>query len=168
MIKRKEIINKSKSRHNYKQKYNRQKNNYENLPFFEGIRDNHIKRGYWSYSSNNIFINWFFITNFLKSKVGENWDDVYSELLKKTENKYHWVLNRDLDRYVITKELIFINNIPYLLYGFTYRPGRRFLYDVLFIDENNIISYYETKEDLINEYKMRILRKKLERILKDI
>jgi len=37
----------------------------------------------------------------------------------------------------------------------------------VFVDENKILSYYETKEDLINEYRLRLRRKKLLRILSE-
>jgi len=37
----------------------------------------------------------------------------------------------------------------------------------IFVDENNIVSYYETKEKLINEYRLRLRRKKLSNIMND-
>ena len=96
---------------------------------------------------------------FLESKVGENWDDVYSELLTKVKGKFRYMV----DSYVNGDSPWFIERpwydddfLPRDKYG-------RVLDNWLFIDCNNIISK-KSKEEIIVDAKKIIRKEKLLKI----
>lgn len=96
------------------------------------------------------------LDKFIKSKIGENWNDVYSELLTKIEPKF---------RYYIDNSLEWIVQIP--IYDEDLIPRSRYG-DVLgyriFIDMNNILTF-KSKEELIFNAKRTVRLEKLKKIL---
>lgn len=103
-------------------------------------------------------INWGPLFNFLESKVGEEWNDVYSEIISKTKKRFRHELNSLLDWFV--KKPIY--NDDFL--PMNERGG--ILSDILFIDMNNVLCM-KTKDELIRDAK-KIKRKiKLQQILEN-
>ena len=102
---------------------------FSDLPFHKGMG----KRYKYGYDYRPL-------EEFLNSKIGENWDDVYSELLTKIDKKYiHEVLNV-LEYYA-----------PIAIYDEFFTPMNKrgyVLYNRVFVDIDNILNI-KTKEQII-------------------
>ena len=141
------------SHHNKKYKKLKHKHiiydNSEILPKRESMRRSNQDIDYWM---ENGFVNWQHITNFFDERIGYDWDVVYSEFISKIrKHKYLYRIKLyNSSRYYsyFIDFAIFENDLPYNNYG-------RLLYNILFVDEKNIISFYETEEELLIEYRKR-------------
>ena len=98
-------------------------------------------------------IDWRPLLEFIESKIGENWNDVYSEILKKVKKKFRYQYNWCLPIKPIYDEKF----IPRDKNG-------RILINVIFLDINNIICKKTEDEILIDSIKF-IRKQKLEKIL---
>lgn len=167
MNKRKYIEKKSSKRSSWNPYgYNRQKAKYidpDNLPRRESMRYN--SRKCWETHRN--FVNWDHMKKYFKSKVGEHWDDVYSDMLSKLKEKYKYEYRENTKwEYFLETNIVFIDGLPHSLTT-RYKYQYSVLVNDVFVDENKILSYYETKDDLINEYRLRLRRKKLSNIMNE-
>lgn len=97
------------------------------------------------------------MSEFIESKIGEKWDNVYSEILTKIKPKFrhqmHWNLEWMIYNIVYTKDFK------------PYGKWDRLLINSVFIDENNILRQYNSEEDLLIDSKKKIRREKIRRIL---
>lgn len=103
------------------------------------------------------------LREFIHSKIGENWNDVYSELLTKIDPKFRYDVERLLgsDRY----SYYFGVNRPIYDDDFIPRDNRgRILYDKIFIDLDNILCK-KTKEEILSDSIMYVRKQKLLKIL---
>lgn len=91
---------------------------------------------------------------FLLSKIGCDWNDVYSELLTKVKSKYRYEIELYLERF--TTDIIYDNNIPYSKYG-------KMFYDKVFVDLNNKL-VIKSKEELILDSKKFLRKQKILKI----
>ena len=123
------------------------KNKYYILCF--GIHKKFRKFGYGKYT----------LDEFIESKIGENWNDVYSEILTKIKKKYRQPIDDSL-KYYVTRQVIYDEDfIPRTSTG-------RMLYDEIFIDLNNII-VKKTKEEILLEAKQLRRKRKLLEIIEN-
>lgn len=103
------------------------------------------------------------LVEFIKSKIGENWDDVYSEILTKIDSKFRYEIEKfiryDRFRYYfgVIKPIYDDEFIPRDNYG-------RILANKIYIDLDNILCK-KTKEEILIESKMYIRRQKLLKIM---
>lgn len=98
------------------------------------------------------------LDEFIESKIGENWDDVYSEILTKIKKKYRQPIDDSLKYYV--KQVIYDDDfIPRSSTG-------RMLNDEIFIDLNNIL-VKKTKEEILLEAKQLRRKRKLLEIIQN-
>jgi len=99
------------------------------------------------------------LDEFIESKIGENWNDVYSEILTKIKKKYRQPIDDSL-KYYVTRQVIYDEDfIPRTSTG-------RMLYDEIFIDLNNII-VKKTKEEILLEAKQLRRKRKLLEIIEN-
>ncbi len=137
----------------YGKKKHREKNAnllYDDLPF-------HGKMGKgWS--------NYDFtpLTEFIESKIGENWNDVYSELLTKVKKRFRYCLEKGIGTngwrsWIINRPIYDENFIPRDNYG-------RILSDAIYIDINNIVTR-KTEEEILKDSKKFIRKRKIQEIL---
>lgn len=106
---------------------------FSDLPFHKGMGKKY-RNGY-DYKP---------LQEFIKSKMGENWDDVFPEILSKINKKYRYELDWILDCY-----------IPRAVYDDFFVPRNKrgyMLYNQSFIDINNII-VFKTREEIESESK---------------
>jgi len=123
---------------------------YDDLPMHESIRRSF---NYSNYDTTPL-------VEFIKSKIGKDWNDVYSEILKKIKKKYR----HNID-YCITW---FVHITPIYDKDFIPRDNRgRILDGRLFIDKNNIL-VCKTEEELLIESKQLKRREKLKKILENL
>jgi hypothetical protein len=153
MLKQKYLHRKSRSSGSdgyWKRRYNRHYTDlFSDLPKHESIRKNFR---YSNYDSTPLF-------EFLNSKIGEDWNDIYSEILKKIKKRYRSNMDYSIKWYV---------HIPIYDEDFIPRDNRgRMLNEILFIDMNNILSY-KTKEDILIESKKLKRKEKLRKILENL
>lgn len=145
-----------KSNHRWEtRKFNRGKNKprgtklFDDLPYRESIKPKGYYSHYWNYNVNPL-------VKFIESKIGQDWDLIYSEILKKTKNVHY---RHHIDN--------IINSQYKVIYTKDYLPiswGRLKLHKP-FIDLNNKINMFETKADIISESKKYIRKLKLLEIL---
>ena len=139
----------------YGKKKHREKNAnllYDDLPF-------HAKMGKgWS--------NYDFtpLIEFIESKIGENWDDVYSEILTKIKKKFRFQLENGIggsrwNSWIISRPIYDDDFIP--------RDNRgRILKDTIYIDIDNII-VRKTEQEILMDSKRYVRRRKLMEILEN-
>lgn len=157
MLKDKFLYRKCRSTRKSEHQYVRTNRNndidlFSDLPIHQAMN----RKGY-NYTYNNY--NFRPLEEFISSKIGEDWNDVYSEIIKKIQPKYRYLLENDL-RYIIRRPLYDDGYIPID----TYRSYRRSICcDVLYIDLNNIICY-KSKDELISDSKRIIRKLKLQEI----
>jgi hypothetical protein len=137
-------------------KYNRGKNRYdlfsEKLPQHEPIRKKYRWHNFDTYP----------LEKFIESKIGSDWNDVYSEIISKTKPKFRKEIETTID-YCIVKNVFYDEN--FIPYGRTYRYGKnKILNDRIFIDNNNIL-IRKTLEEIMLESKKLLRREKLRQIL---
>jgi len=99
------------------------------------------------------------LSDFLDSKIGENWNDVYSEILKKVQHNFKYLLDNDL-KYLIRRPIYYDDYIPMDTYRY-YRTS--ICSDRLYIDLNNIICY-KSKDEILSESKRIVRKLKLQEI----
>lgn len=132
-------------------KYKRDTNNtidvFSDLPLYQPIRGEY--RNWYNFDDTPLY-------EFMYSKVGENWDDVYSEILKKIKPKYRADIEHTLS-HNITNYIYDEKNIP------RYPSGKIASY-TLFVDMNNVLCYKSEKEILLDSKKY-IRVQKLKEIL---
>ena len=167
MNKKKYIERKSGQRSAWNQLgFNRQRDKQkkqDELPFRESMRFNSRK----DWEKHQEFYNYNHIENFIKERIGYNWNDVYSEILSKLKKKYKYKYRENQKwPYFIETNIIFVDDLPHSISNYRYLKYSLMVKNI-FVDENNIVSYYETKEKLINEYRLRLRRKKLSNIMND-
>lgn len=139
--------NESKLYTNNKFRRNNNVDVFSYLPNRESIRQYRRCYSYFDYKP---------LTEFLMSKIGCDWNDIYSELLKKVKSNYRYEIDIYLDD--ICKNVIYdIDFIPRNSHG-------RILSDRLFVDMNNILSF-KSKEELIIDSNRLIRQNKLKNII---
>jgi hypothetical protein len=133
----------------YKRPYSRKGIDiYSDLPFHEPIRKTPSYRVIYDYTP---------LEEFIKSKIGCDWNDVYSEILTKINKRYRYDLIDNIYWIIKTSPLYDKDYIPRSF-------GKYPLYDDLFVDLDNKITK-KSKQELIND-SIRIKRKiKLSNIL---
>jgi len=104
-----------------------------------------------------------YLRNFLKERICEDWNDIYSELISKTKPKHRWLLDKEIG-WVITDIIWLKDNTPYTKKSWIRNklPVNRF-----FIDLDNKIRYFETEEEIKNWILNKKRVKKLEKILSE-
>lgn len=158
MLKQKFLHRKSRNKRGYKQwdikKYHRVKN----LDIFSDKTPQHepIRRKYRWHN-----IDTYPLEKFIESKIGCDWDDVYSEIISKTKPKFRKEIDQAIDYYVI--RIVFYED--FIPYGARY--GKiRILNDLIFIDNNNILTR-KTLEEIMLESKQQIRKEKLKQIIEN-
>lgn len=100
------------------------------------------------------------LVEFVESKVGCDWNDVYSEILTKINNKVRYNIDQNIMWWVIKTPIYDEDYIP--------RDRRgTILNDQLFIDMDNIIRKYSTEENISNS-KRYMRREKIRQMLENI
>jgi hypothetical protein len=153
---KKKILYEYRSRNRIREKYRRKKLNFsetDTIPLTEKMR---AQFGYEG-------INFDPLKCFLLSKIGQNWNDVYSEILTKIENSKRWRIDLILDWLIQKPVSIDKNGIAYSK-RFYWSGG--VLLKQLYIDKFNVLRWYDTKEEMMSDYKKCIRQEKLKRILK--
>jgi len=123
-------------------------NNIENLP-------KHEPMGKDCYRSGCDFSP---LMEFLETKIGCDWDDVYSEIIKKCKKKYRYFLH-------------YYDWLPYIpIYDKNFIPRNRYgriLTDCIFIDINNKVSK-KTEQEILIDSKKYVRREKIKKMLENI
>jgi len=131
---------------------NKNINLFDDLPFHQRMRNNNY---YHDYDLTPLY-------EFLNSKIGEDWNEVYSEILTKTKKKYRHTIDKMLHQnncwwygYIFTSPIYDDEMIP--------RDSRgRILSNRLFVNYNNIITKKSEDELLIDSKKFLRKKKMLE------
>lgn len=126
------------------------------LPIHESINK---KPRNWDYNKTYLHFNLF---NYLKTKIGQNWDNIYSDLIKKTKPKYRYLLNKELDWY-IQKPKFYEKEVPY---------GKKYSHDnimvkVYFVDKEGYLRYFDSKENIFIYAKNKLRENKLKRLFNE-
>jgi len=100
------------------------------------------------------------LRQFIKSKIGQNWNDVYSEILSKIKKKYRYTIDCSIKYHLIEFPIYDDSFIPRNKYG-------HILHDQIFIDKDNIVTK-KSKEEILLESEKYIRREKLKQILEHI
>ncbi len=175
MNKQKYIHEKRKSGINLKGNHNRKSTkhkpmcieDYDKMPF-------HLSIGSISdsYNRNKTQLDfWYICKKYLISKIGEQWDDVYVDMIKKTKPKYRYLLNNYISYGNPHKHITYIDEIPYItkyMSNNSNRYYRRSIVENVYVDIDGILTYHETEEDMLNVAKYRLRQKKLKRILEEV
>lgn len=136
-------------------KFNRSKN----IDFFSELpmRENIKKRSYHN------GIDFRPVEEFIESKIGQPWDDVYSEICKKIKKKYRYMLDNFMfswyGYFVYFNPIYDEEFIPRSNYG-------RMLKDCFYVDLDGIL-VKKTQEELLNDSKKYLRRKKLLEIIEN-
>jgi len=161
MLKEKFLHRKSrKTRHSHHwdiKKYNRGKNIdllYDELPQRANINRGH---GHWSNIDTDP------LKNFLETKIGCLWDDVYSEIIKKTKKKFRREIDNSIECYVFLHSFYDEDYLPYAIPRYS---RAKVLNDQLFINLDGIL-VKKTMEELLHESKRLLRQEKLRRILEN-
>ena len=129
------------------------KNLFLELPKHEKMRPVYQYSNYCNYDSKPL-------QEFIKSKIGEDWNDVYSEIIKKTPYKFRMFLDDDLG-WIIKRPMYYDDDyIPKLV---SYGGNGIICYDRLYVDLDNIIRC-DSKEVLFKKSKKIIRKIKIEQI----
>lgn len=94
--------------------------------------------------------------------VGQNFDDVYSDLVKKTKPRYRHLLDEYINWDVRTPIGYDKDGVPHIV-KHTYRS--RLAYNMIFINKEGVLEYHETLEDLLIFYKNKMRENKLKKLL---
>ena len=124
-------------------------NLFSDLPFHQSI-----KKGYSNYDITPLY-------KFLESKIGQNWNDVYSEIVKKISKKYR----HSIDKYMHSRCW---GVLAFPIYDDDFIPRNstgRILRNCLFV-ENDIIVRKEEQE-IISDAKRYQRKEKLNQILEN-
>jgi hypothetical protein len=136
-------------------KYNRGKNVdlFSDLPLHAPIR-----KKYSSYYGN---FDLRPLIEFINSKVGKNWDDIYSEIILKINKKYRY----QIDEYLFNCNNYIINY--HTFYGDDYIPRDNkghILIEKCYVDINGVL-VKKTKNEILSESKKLLRRQKLLEII---
>jgi len=137
---------------------NRTKKNWgDETPFRESIRDTHKNesRYFWNWQTGLDFTP---TGKYLEENINRDWDEIYSDVIKKIKPKYRYQLEDYLDWYVC--DVMIIDYIPYI--G-KYNRSRMAI-NWLFVDEEGILRNYKTKKDILDMARRKIRRDKLIKI----
>ena len=126
---------------------------FSELPVHQSMKK--IKNRYYNYNNYDNTP----LSEFIKSKIGEDWNDVYSEILKKIKKNYKYLLESDLN-YLIKRPIFNDDYIP--LDNSFYRRGS-ICSDRLYVDLNNIICY-KSKDEILSDSKKLVRKLKLQKI----
>jgi hypothetical protein len=99
------------------------------------------------------------LIEFIESKIGYNWDDVYSEILTKIKNKHRMEIDHSIYGYIIENPIYDEDYVPRNKYGYIFNER-------LFIDMDNIVRKY-TKYENISNAKKYMRREKIKRMLEN-
>ncbi len=148
MLKTKHLHRKSRiSNDNYKKDYHKKKNMdlFSELPIYEPYKK--------KFNSFDLTI----LRKFIRSKIGQSWNDVYSEICKKTKHDFRYIIDN--------LYIIYLN--PIYDEDFLPRDNRgSLLKDVFFVDLNGIIQNKNLQE-LRNDSKKYLRKKKLLEIIEN-
>jgi len=156
MLKIKYLHRKSRDRRNRGYwTYNSNKNIdiFDDIPFHEKMR-----KKYYAYWPNMDFTPLY---EFINSKIGQDWNDVYSEILKKTKKKYR----HDIDDCLGGSGWFYMVKTP--IYDEDMIPrdeNGRILRNIIFVDYNNILTK-KSEEELLVDSKRYIRKIKMMKIL---
>lgn len=132
---------------------------FSDLPFHEPIRKLHGYSRYLKWDCRPL-------EEFINSKVGCKWDDVYSEILKKIKKKYRYYIDEDIDYHVELNAYYDENFFPVSM-GRGWRRRGSVLINKLFIDENGIL-VCKSEDEIVSD-SIRIKRKlKMQLIIDNI
>jgi hypothetical protein len=142
---------------------------YDNLPKHESIRPKNVQE--FNFSTYLDFLT--ILNKYFKGKIGESFDNIYTDLIKKTKPKYRYFLDHSLTK-ILIDVCYYDSGIPksknrqknyyYNNNGFYFTKNNLIL-EKFYLDEERKLRYFETKEELIEYTKIKIRQKKLERIL---
>ena len=102
------------------------------------------------------------IGEYIEKNVNRNWDEVYSEIIKKIRPKFRWQLDSFLN-WFLAKSVI-IDYIPYC----SSWNRTIIITNHVFIDNDGILRKYDTVKDVEDMSKRKIRRDKLLKIQKMI
>jgi len=119
-----------------------------------------MKRGYHNYNYDTTPL-----VKFLDSKIGQNWNEVYSEVLTKIKNKYRWCIASYLyaDSY-LHRVGVYINPI----YDDDFIPRNsigRILKNHLFVENGILVQ--KSEQQIISDAKRYHRREKLNKIFEN-
>jgi hypothetical protein len=134
---------------------------WENVKYFKikniDLFSDLPKRTSYKRGHNDIDFTPFF--EFIETKIGEDWNDVYSEILKKTKKKFRYKL-----KYIIKYAV----KLP--IYDEDYIPRDKYykiLGDCIFIDIDNKLCK-KSKDELISDAKRYKRKMKMQQLLENI
>jgi len=156
MNKKKYLHRKGQDDKKWRTHNNRNKKNCgDEFPFRESIRDKHKNesRYYWNWQTGLDFTP---TGNYIEENVNRDWNEIYSEIIKKVRPKYRYQLE-DYLNWFVGKVIIDDDYIPYL-------RRNRMAIDWIFVDEEGILRNYETKKDILDMARRKIRRDKLLKI----
>jgi hypothetical protein len=132
-------------------------NVFSELPLHESFRSKHK----WSNLDMTP------LKEFLESKIGCNWNDVYSEIISKTKKNMRYSVD-DFIRYCVVIKPIYDDEfIPMMSNGRKYFTNNLTLENRLFVDMNNIL-VRKNKEELLIDSKKYIRKMKIQQILENM
>lgn len=114
------------------------------LPYRESIRRIYKKNSTSSFFDYRDGLDFTPVWCFLEERIGQNWNDLYSDIISKTRPKYRWCLENFLKWQIVP-----VTYENYLPYRANFGSTRLVLYD-FFVDWNNKLRCYQTKEELYN------------------
>ena len=129
------------------------KTNPENLPFRESM----CKLSERNKSYHN-FKNYNHLRNFFESRIGYDWNDIYSELISKIKKKYRYEyeLNEQWYYYPLVYSNVFYNEN-----GLPINSRGNIILTNFYINQENKLAYYPS----IDEYYRQTKIKKFHRLL---
>ena len=99
------------------------------------------------------------LTEFLETKIGYDWNDIYTEIILKTKTKFRYHLEKELSWHV-QNPIYDKNFIPRTKYG-------NLFVGYFYINENNKLSIYKTKEELFLDSTRKKRKEKMLRIIEN-
>lgn len=161
MLKEKFLHRKSRFIKKWKVKQNYTKDNFfgEEFPNHLSMRAYHRRATQFH---NHCYLDFTPVSRLLDERVNNNWDDIYSELIKKTKPRYRYLLDNYLDWQI--SEPLFFEHVPYKKRGYYSRPGSGIMLELFFVDEQNILRYYETEEEVLKQANILIRIDKLKKL----
>lgn len=113
----------------------------QELPYKESIRQKHKNYRYFFHWKDGV--DFSPLGCYLKENINKNWNNIYSEIIKKTKPKYRYHLDSYLKFKVNT--VVYVDYLPYFWY---FSKSDKLSTNVLFIDYKNILRFYSTEEEL--------------------
>jgi len=129
----------------------------DELPFHKSM-----KRGYrWNSIDTSP------IRNFIESKIGCDWNDVYSEIISKTKKKFRWEVESAINYYIMKPQFndeylpVLCSNRRWQMYG------TKSFVNELFIDLNNKVRKM-SEDEIYKEANIYLRRDKLREIMENL